>query len=724
MDGTVNTRSSNPSSSWIRSISALAALVVALPAPAGARQPQARQPTFPVATEIVTVDVVVIGRDGRPVVDLRREDFTLSEDGVPQEIVSFEAVNRPAPSAPPASATPPEPRTASNQAPAGREPASFVVVFDELHLSPAEAVRARQAVARFLAAGVANGDRVSLVGTAQGTRATARIPDGREGLAAFLERLQGRQQSESVRSYMTDYEAMRIDQDRDPIVTDEVMRRLLANGEIRRDVSLPRQPVDEGEELPGWRDQTRALAAPTWGRARQRLAQTLGIVERSLAALGEAPGRKSLVLVSAGLVHDARLATFRSVVTDSLRANAPIYSLDARGLVAAGSGMQADVTQPLDIRDRATGAGLNEAKEASEGSDSLALDTGGFVIRNRNDLAPGLEAIGRESRSHYLLGYTPANRAADGRFRKIAVALARDGLQLRARRGYYAPGPGAARARAEGRDAAIQRALDAPFDLAGLPLRGLAFVFGAADAGRTQVIVTVEADIRGLAFTEKGGSHRDTLEYLLLVAQRATGEEARIDQQFALDLKPETRARYEREWFAISRELPLVPGPYQAKVVVRDANGGRLGSLTHDFDVPPSSGLRISSLVVSDRSREDASSHQRVPELQARRTFAAAGVLHCRFEVYGAAKDRATGRPSLLAGFALRRGDGRVLAALPETAVQPAADGSLARSLGVPLDGAPPGRYEAIVIVTDAVAGTTAEMREPLVIEAPDPAPR
>ena len=64
MDGIVKT-----SPSWTRSTAALAALFV-LPAPGRAQQ---RQPTFPVATEIVTVDVVVTGKDGLPVVDLRRE---------------------------------------------------------------------------------------------------------------------------------------------------------------------------------------------------------------------------------------------------------------------------------------------------------------------------------------------------------------------------------------------------------------------------------------------------------------------------------------------------------------------------------------------------------------------------------------------------------------------------------------------------------------------------
>jgi hypothetical protein len=49
---------------------------------------------------------------------------------------------------------------------------------------------------------------------------------------------------------------------------------------------------------------------------------------------------------------------------------------------------------------------------------------------------------------------------------------------------------------------------------------------------------------------------------------------------------------------------------------------------------------------------------------------------------------------------------------MPETPLQPGPDGSLARRLGIPLDGAPPGRYEGIVVVTDLAAGRSAESRE------------
>ncbi len=124
--------------------------------------------------------------------------------------------------------------------------------------------------------------------------------------------------------------------------------------------------------------------------------------------------------------------------------------------------------------------------------------------------------------------------------------------------------------------------------------------------------------------------------------------------------------------------------------------------------------------MVSDRLREPSAAEGRTPVLTARRTFAPAGVLHCRFEVYGAARDAATGQPNVTAGFALRRRDGKVVAAAPETPLRPGVDGVLARSLGAPLDGVPPGSYEVIVVVTDLASGRTAEAREPIRVAVPD----
>jgi VWFA-related protein len=685
-------------------------------------QPQAagQKPTFPAEAEIVTVDAVVTDRRGETVLDLQPEEFTVREDGVEQTIVAFEAVHRPTLAGPtsggPAASPVPESRSASNQVVPSKQGSHFVVVFDELHMTPAEAQRGRNAVRELLASSLASGDRLTLVGTAEGTQWTARLPEGGEELRQTLDRLQGRIVNETVRDRMTDYEAMRIDQDRDPIVTDAVMRRFLETKEIHQDTASPGNPVDQSQEVESWRGQVQAAAVHTWARARARNEQTLGIVRRSLQSLALARGRKSLLLVSGGLVNDPRLAVARQVVTEARRANAAVYFLDARGLVAATADLDAET--PVRTMFQDLGAHRTEGRERSEGSEGLAADTGGFSLKDRNDLADGLVRIAREARSYYLLGYAPQNRRADGRFRSIEVEVRRPGTVIRARRGYYAPGakdpPGAP----ETADVAMQRALNTPFDLAEVPLRAIADILGAAASGETTVRLTVEADIRAFAFTERDGTARDTLELLLLVARRDTGEFTRFDQQFEMKLGAETRARYTRTWFPIIRELSLAPGSYQARIAVRDRNSGRLGSLLHEFEVPEPAGLRISSLVLSDRFREDAKSGVRTLEVTARRRFSASGLLNCRFEVYGAAGGAGAGPPSVTAGFAIRRRDGGVLAAMPETPLVPGPDGSLSRTVGVPLDGAPGGDYEMIVVVTDIGAGKAAEAREPFVIEA------
>ena len=686
-----------------RSLDLAGTIVGGLLAAAAATQ-EAPTPAFPAGTEIVTVDTVVVDGQGAPVIGLNAADFSVEEDGVVQEITAFEAVDhRIERERPLESIRGLDSRTTTNvnEAP-GR---GFVIVFDELHLDEAEAQRTRSAVSSFLETSVAPRDLVAVVGTHAGTRWTARMPEGREALLAALARLHARRFTDRTVDAMTDYEALRIDRDNDPLVTDRVVRRFVANGVIHRPARLRGDPPDRGESLDSERSIVRAHAAQVYQKAAMRNETTLGLIERSIEALVPVRGRKSLILASGGLVNDTHLPGFRRLVSEARRANVAIYFLDARGLEAAPAGFQAEAGAPLDFND--LGPALQAGREASEGSEGLAADTGGFSIRNGNDLEEGLRRIGREAAAYYLLGYRPTNTRADGRFRAIRVEVARENVFVRARRGYYAPSDKSAPP-PPARDADFQRALDSPFDQASIPLRATAHLFGEVGAGKTRVLVTTEIDTRALAFAEQGGQAKDAVEYLLVVANRVSGEFHRLDQQLEMSVGVETRARYARDWFPINRELELEPGGYQARIVARDRNSGRVGSLSYEFEVPKAAGLRLSTPLLSDRVREDKG-QGRTPEPIARRNFPAKGILHCLFEVYGGA--------NVTAGFGIRRSDGRFLAASPPTPLKPGPDGALTRTLGVSLDGAPAGAYELIVVATDVATGQAVEAREPFTIE-------
>lgn len=66
---------------------------------------------------------------------------------------------------------------------------------------------------------------------------------------------------------------------------------------------------------------------------------------------------------------------------------------------------------------------------------ALADGTGGFVIRNTNDLLGGLEKIAREQDQFYLLGYTPPE-SSEGSCHTLKVKVDRGGTSVRARSGY------------------------------------------------------------------------------------------------------------------------------------------------------------------------------------------------------------------------------------------------------------------------------------------------
>ncbi len=95
--------------------------------------------TFPAQVEQVTVDVVVTDKKGNPIGGLTKEQLQVAEDGAPQTIVSFEAIEV----APKASEKPaPRPRVSTNTAKEEQRGRTFVVVFDDIHLTPYMAQRA------------------------------------------------------------------------------------------------------------------------------------------------------------------------------------------------------------------------------------------------------------------------------------------------------------------------------------------------------------------------------------------------------------------------------------------------------------------------------------------------------------------------------------------------------------------------------------------------------
>lgn len=664
----------------------------------------AQQPEFPATVEVVRIDAVVLDREGRPVEGLRASDFEFLEDGRSQAITSFEAVAVRGRALPPVDV----PRPAR---PAPADGALFVLFYDDLHLTPSRTAPAREAIRRFLAEAVRPGDRVTIVAPEQGTWWTARLDEGREDLLAVVDRLRGRRLRGDSR---LDYRALLVHQrgeegflDR---YTPEAARRAAASAakqaqdaaETQRQVAqgggvIPAPPSLIGgprhPDLRGLGDaMTVAEMEAEYADAARFNRISLGALRDAVTALALVPGRKSLVLVSEGMVDDPELGEFERVLDAARRANAALYFLDLRGL-EAGSGYLAEqpstgATGPPSMTVETLlrqGAGI--------GTERLADETGGRTLAS-NDLADGLRRVAAEAHAYYLLGYAPAEPGRPGA-RKVTVRVRKPGLTLRSR-----PDPRTA-APVEGA-AATPEALDllvrSGADLAEVPLALSAYAFDESSPGRARVIVAADLDLPpSPAGTE--------VAFRLLVVPLGDGTPLEQGGTRVLEASPQqpwTGGFGTHAPFARAFELP--PGRYQARLSVETR--GRRGAASRTFDVPALAGLRLSSPILSDRLGDRLDRAPR-PVVRGLEAFWPNATLYCQFEVFGGARGP-DNTPAVDAGYTLRAPNGAVVRSAPPTRIQPSPEGRVLRLFGFPLAGLAPGVYALSVDVRDATSGTTA----------------
>ena len=688
----------------------------------------AQQPSFPVSVERVRLDVVVLDRDGQPAQGLQASDFELLEDGRPQTIQSFEAVS--VRGRVPAAVEVPR---AGRQTPA--DGSLFVLFYDDLHLPPWRTVPARDAIRRFLAEGARPGDRVTIVAPGQGVWWTARLDEeGRGDLLAVADGLRGRRLRGSG---PLDYQALLVHQRGDEGFLErslpgsqkaraaEAAAQALqaARQAARPDGTIPAPPSilarAASADLVGMGDSMRVAemeAEYAEGARLNRL--TLEALRDVVASLALVPGRKSLVLVSEGIVDDPELGDLARVVARAGPANAVVYFLDVRGGESfGGSGYEA--AQPGGPGPAMTeGAGSSllrrlGAQGASLGSERLADETGGRTIRS-NDLAGGLQRIAAEAHSYYLLGYSPADGSAGG-FRKTQLRVRRPGLTVRARPGWRPAGDPAGAAAPVAAVTTPAAAPAAPAsdalgllarsgaDLLDVPVAVSTYVFDAPAPGLARVVLAADVDL-------PPAPSGTPLSYRLLVVPLGAG--GGLEHAGDALLPPSAQPPWAGGFGThapLAREFQLPPGRYQVRLAVEVA--GRYGAATSTFAVPPLAGLRVSNPIVTD-GLQDRSDRAPRPVVRGLRAFWSNATLYCQFEVFGS--PRANGAPAVIeAGYAVHGADGSVARAVPATRIEPGPDGRLLRLFGFPLSALAPGSYTMSVEVRDVTGGTMASAATP-----------
>ena len=115
------------------------------------------------------------------------------------------------------------------------------------------------------------------------------------------------------------------------------------------------------------------------------------------------------------------------------RASVRIYALDTRGLNRGSA--SSDIIAARALRSRMSAPSLGDTN--ADAPNSLAVDTGGYVIRNENDFGRAFTEIDRDTSSYYIVGFR-TTRPPDGKYHPIAVRVKRSGVAVRARKGYVA----------------------------------------------------------------------------------------------------------------------------------------------------------------------------------------------------------------------------------------------------------------------------------------------
>ena len=390
----------------------------AAPAQGDAQQPP---PVFRAGVNFVRVDVIVNDNKGEPVTNLTQADFEVLEDGKPQTIEQFRLIRvdgNPRPGEPP-------PRELRNRIDEEIEISKddvrlFVLFFDDYHVRLGNSISVKEPLTRFVQTQIRPNDVVGIMYplTPLDGITFTRNP---ATMISAIERFEGRKFDYRPRNLFEEQYA------RAPSEIVEQIRNQVVMTALRGLSTPPRRAArgTQGDHLRQRRTDGDAAAAAA---RRRRVARSDEQPRRAQQPddRGEQPARGDGRRSSRSRICTRRCATSsprRTATTPRSTRSIP------RGLTPFEFGIDEAVGPNQDRRT------LQMTQDTLR---SLADETDGRAIVNRNDLLPGLAQIVTDSSYYYLLGYNSTLAPSDGKFHQITVRLKRRGLDVRARKGYWA----------------------------------------------------------------------------------------------------------------------------------------------------------------------------------------------------------------------------------------------------------------------------------------------
>ena len=510
-------------------ISAFAQSVPPPPPPIAQSNPNA--PALKVTARVVQVNVVVQDRNGRPVTGLTKNDFTILDQGQPQTLASFaEQTNKVTTTLTTVAATP---NTFSNRSEErfGAPPSVSVILIDSLNMlnnngevSRKNLTSAREQVVKFLKQ-VQPQDRVALYFLSNKIYILHDFTNDTAALLRAMDIIPGLQLDQPNATPAMDF------------------------------APIPPHP---GMMDPGW-----ALEGIARGEEvdkTNRANQTAAALEEIAKHLSGVPGRKNLIWVSGsfpfliytivGIVSfEPQISKAAQVLSD---ANVAVYAVDARGLTVGQPDPQTVNTMTV-----------------------LADRTGGRVFRNTNDFSTAIRTAIDDSRVNYVLSYYPNHNKWDGQFREIKVKVNRPGVEVRARRGYFAT-PDAAVSPKSKEEIMVDAAKN-PIESGMLGMDVQADSAGTPDA--RQIKTQVKLDPTQLQLAKTGDHWTDSIDVKWVQVDSFGRILTSTSQTLSLNIPQADYESVLRKGLTFSGNVKLAKDATDIRIVARDSGNGSIGSV-------------------------------------------------------------------------------------------------------------------------------------------------
>jgi VWFA-related protein len=547
---------------------------------------------FTARTELVLIPTLVTDKKGSHITGLKKEDFTVLENGAEQKISTFEEIT----SAAHRVSRPHNPNEFSNSLAGGSSNRRVtLIVLDFINTRFADQASARQDLLKYLTESVDQHEPTALYTlTRNGIHVIHDFTTDPRILVAALHKVKGDavqivDSDEDVEA-ITGTASTDVSADSDT-GTARAGRNLAGSAAVASEAQSIQDMLQEAELNFQSFEQRVAITYTLDGL--QQIAQTMAGF----------PGRKSLIWASGGFPFNVSDNTMqlapagRDTLSDVLPlyehtwqllndAQIALYPVDVKGLLNTAVPSITSTMSSRQMQNPAqTYRRMNWGRmDAQSTFQTFAEMTGGRAYFNSNDLVKGFREAVDDSAEYYMLGYYVDRSKTKAGWRKLAVKVKRDHTEVRARSGFFVTN--ATVDPENSRNSDISSALQSPMDFTSL---ALVAQWDKIEAGKEPGKKHVNYEIHlapGGALIDDADNHHVVMEF---IAAAKTPEGKPVDrpmgQKLDVHLTPERLPAIREQGVAYSGALDLAPGEYTVRFVVRDDLSGRIGSVAAPLKV-------------------------------------------------------------------------------------------------------------------------------------------